>query len=421
MRSIIQTCFLLCLFTSSMSTQNTLRFMHYNILNFGSGGSCPSQNTRVDYLNTIMAEVNPDIFTVNEMRINLSSGVNTRADKILDEVFNDGANNFSRAQDTYLSTGDQVNMVYYNHNKVELYDQDQITHDLNGDQLTRLIDVYRFFYTENMGPDTVFFDLIVAHLKASLSQPDILERARQTAAIMNYINTTSLSENLILAGDLNVYSSAETGFLNLINPPSGPKFNDPVNQLGPWHENLDFKDYHTQSTRLNDIGCGSSAGMNDRFDFILTSDAPQSGTNGLLSLNDSYTTLGQDGSYYDDDLQVGGNSVVNASVANALFYMSDHLPVSLDFFVDYLFTSTPEFKYENSIKLVNPAGDVLEVYNNLPFMMQFAIFSLDGKKVYSGLIQNVHEDFNIAELSGGAYLVKFYKDQQIITTKKFIK
>ncbi len=412
------------MFYSALYGQH-IRLMHYNLLNFGSSGACPSTNTRIDYLNTILGEVNPDIFTVNELKVNLSGGENTRANKILEEVFNQNSSTFSRATDTYQSTGDQVNMVFYNNQKFEMYAQDQITEDLNGNQLTRLIDIYRFYYKENIAIDTIFFEVIVAHLKASSSVPDALERATQTAAIMAYINANDLSDNIILAGDLNVYTSVETAFLNLINPSSGLKFNDPIEQLGPWHLNSDFAEIHTQSTRENDGGCGSSGGMNDRFDFILYSDAVKNGSDGILGLSTTYKAFGQDGTYFNDDLDQNGNSEIDSDVASALFNMSDHLPVLIDFYMDINFTSVQREISSGLIEVVTPIREWI-VFNTKDLesnAFTLKLFDISGKQVHKEKLKNRFgwTEVKANHLPSGIYMLKIEEKNGDTHLKKIVK
>jgi hypothetical protein len=121
----------------------------------------------------------------------------------------------------------------------------------------------------------------------------------------------------------------------LINPADETyKFYDPVNQIGSWHVNSTYKDYHTQSTRSSYNGCAASGGMDDRFDFIMASGNIMNGTDKIQYINDSYTTLGQDGSSYNSSLNTSDNSSVPTAVAHALYENSDHLPVLLDIKID---------------------------------------------------------------------------------------
>ena len=108
---------------------------------------------------------------------------------------------------------------------------------------------------------------------------------------------------------------------------------DPINQMGNWHNNNSYALIHTQSTRSSTEGYagGAYGGMDDRFDIIFTSNDIISGSQGVKYVTNSYVSEGQDGNHFNQSINSGTNSQVTQEIANALFYMSDHLPVSLSF------------------------------------------------------------------------------------------
>src|SRR5690606_30033201 len=59
----------------------------------------------------------------------------------------------------------------------------------------------------------------------------------------------------------------------MIDPTNNIRLEDPAQREGNWHENRNFMDVHTQSTRISStgVGGGAGAGMDDRFDFIMMS------------------------------------------------------------------------------------------------------------------------------------------------------
>ena len=69
--------------------------------------------------------------------------------------------------------------------------------------------------------------------------------------------------------------------------------------------------------------------MDDRFDFIFISEDLISGEDGVLYLENSYLAEGQDGNHFNQSVNDGLNSSVSQEIADALYYMSDHLPVSM--------------------------------------------------------------------------------------------
>lgn len=167
------------------------------------------------------------------------------------------------------------------------------------------------------------------HLKAGSNSSDVTDRENMVNILMNYLNALNKSANYIALGDLNLYSSSEGAFQKLINHPNpNIRFYDPVNKIGDWHENSLYAAYHTQSTRTVDDGCASSGGLDDRFDFILTSLPVLAGTQKVKYIPGSYHILAQDGNHFNKSLLDAPTPPdVPTNVLNALYNNSDHLPV----------------------------------------------------------------------------------------------
>ncbi|MDZ7764315.1 MAG: hypothetical protein U5K00_07790 [Melioribacteraceae bacterium] len=85
----------------------------------------------------------------------------------------------------------------------------------------------------------------------------------------------------------------------------------------------------TQSTRTTAFGGGATGGLDDRFDLILFSQSVND-YGGISYVDDSYTNIGNDGNHYDLELIDMPNDAVPDSIAEALYYSSDHLPVTVD-------------------------------------------------------------------------------------------
>ena len=78
--------------------------------------------------------------------------------------------------------------------------------------------------------------------------------------------------DFILVGDLNLYRSTEPAYERLLVQNGTGYFLDPIDTPGNWHQSFTYRHIHTQSTRLQDLGDGgSTGGLDDRFDFILSS------------------------------------------------------------------------------------------------------------------------------------------------------
>ncbi|MDY6801523.1 MAG: T9SS type A sorting domain-containing protein [Bacteroidota bacterium] len=325
---------IMVLFTLWANAQDTLKVMHYNLLYYGKNYyECDNNNNNIDEKNESLKEIiqyiQPDIFSVNELDGEEEYPIEDDATYLLENALNvDGISNYRRTEfpETFLA-----NTVFYNYEKLTLKRHYPLSFYYSG--INKIFNVYQFYFNaEDLAQtnDTVFVTCLVAHLKAGSYNDNKEQRDFETRVIMNYLKNSEESGNILLLGDLNLYSPTEKAFQNLINP-TYPEyaFNDPANQIGEWHKNYDYRYYHTQSTHISG-DCYSSGGSDDRFDFILASNDIISGTKNLQYIDHSYTTIGQDGSFFDDALNFTTNAGVPVNVAQALYNMSDHLPVYLE-------------------------------------------------------------------------------------------
>ena len=318
--------------------QEVVTFLSYNLLNYRNETSfCTNTNNsplaKENYFKTIFQYAKPDLIACNEVGANASN-----AAKILERCLNvDGETKYVMAPFTYTSGSNLANAFYYNSEEFALYSNDQINSEPGGQQLVRLIDVFRLYYQDAnlvLGADTTFLTVFVAHLKAGDSSSDAADRAEATDALMEYIVSENITGNYIVAGDFNVYTSSENAFQNLIAPSnSSIAFIDPVNRLGAWNNNGSFADVHTQSTHFSSNGCASGGGLDDRFDFILVSDAIKNNSNRIESIKSSYKAIANDGNHFNQSINNPANTSVPADVLDAIYNGSDHLPVVLDMIV----------------------------------------------------------------------------------------
>ena len=102
---------------------------------------------------------------------------------------------------------------------------------------------------------------------------------------------------------------------------------DPL-PAGSWHDNASFASIHSQSTRISQFGGGATGGLDDRFDFILFSDDVVNGTNKVKYIYNTCHSVSNDGNHLNKSIIASPvNSSVPDSVLQALYFMSDHLPV----------------------------------------------------------------------------------------------
>jgi hypothetical protein len=132
---------------------------------------------------------------------------------------------------------------------------------------------------------------------------------------------------MIFGGDLNFYNaSSEPAYFALLNE-GIYQLND-VLPAGNWHDNVSYAGIHTQSPRTIQFGGGADGGLDDRFDFMLFTDDILSGSNNISYKNNSCIALGNDGQHFNNSLlDTPTNNTIPDSVIQAIYYMSDHLPI----------------------------------------------------------------------------------------------
>jgi hypothetical protein len=330
-------------FALGANAQDTLKVMHYNLLYYGKNYyECDNGTNNIDDKNESLKEiikyVQPDIFSVNELDGEGDPPVEDDANYLLENALNvDGEKKYRRTEfpEIFLA-----NTVFYNYEKLTLKRHYPLSFYYSGTH--KIFNVYQFYFNgEDLAQtnDTAFVTCLVAHLKAGSYDDNREQRDFETRVIMNYLKNQEDPGNILLLGDLNLYSPNEKAFQNLINPDYQEyTFNDPADQIGEWSSNEAYRMVHTQSTHTWG-DCYSSGGSDDRFDFILTSDDLMSGSKKIQYIDNSYKTIGQDGSFFNDALNVATNASVPVNVAQALYNMSDHLPVYLELRVDQNATS----------------------------------------------------------------------------------
>ncbi len=307
----------------SFAQTDTLTIVSYNLLNFPDGrndcGANITVDNRADTLRKIMGYLKPDIFVACE--IQNSAG----ADSVLTRSLNVYGNaNYAMAE--FTASSSLNNSMYYNTDKLTLKDHFLVSTS------PRVIDHYVLYVNDpNLSVffDTTFVEVYMCHLKAGSGGTNEALRAEQTELLMDYIAARPLDRNHFVCGDLNVYSSNEPGYVNLVSGPFG--LVDPINAPGSWNNNSSFSAIHTQSTRNNqNLDCGSQGGLDDRFDQILVSENVLLGSDSLRYLVNSYDAVGNDGNHFNSNLLASPvNTQYPDSVVRALYFMSDHLPVAL--------------------------------------------------------------------------------------------
>lgn len=412
------------LIASIADAQDTLKVMHYNVLNYGNTTSyCTQQNNDIVQkaagVNTIIQYVLPDIITVNEMGNNsfapnhfLNSALNTN-----------GITGYAASTITNLSGDNIGNMLYYNSSKMVL--KEQITVPTT----VRDFNIYRLYLLTSglQNGDTSWINVATCHLKAGSSSSDKATRAAMTSTFMTHLDQNGMSGAWILSGDFNIRSSSETSYQNLIDHSNANlNFNDPINESGTWNSNSSFSAIHTQSTHYSSNGCASGGGMDDRFDFIMINNDIKNHTGDFSYVLGSYQAVGNDGNHFDDAINYQGNTSVPANVLQALYDVSDHLPVVCEIAFDKTIDAVedisslvPELEYvslnQNSISMK---------FNRNIELSKVEIFDISGSSLISKSLKDRSERFSIqynTSLSAGIYLCRMTDSEGNVYNYKTIK
>ena len=380
LRILLFSAILLSGFRSSAQS-DTIRFMQYNLLMFPEANPNKAFNMK-----PITRYLQPDVIALNEI-----TSI-TAFDLLISEGLD--SNIYESAPyiwDTYLMNG-----LFYN--KIKL-----------GSLGARFLPtsprrtcIYTLYYKAqdfSVYPDTLKFEVYLVHLKSSQGNENEDLRAAQTAAIRTDMNNQLGVINNLVAGDLNVYTSSEEAYQNLLASGNGQYF-DPINRPGNWNNNTAFKDIHTQSPRTASFDNGVTGGLDDRFDFILATGDIISGSAGLRYIPGSYETVGNDGQHFNTSIIAQPeNTSAPDSVIQALHAMSDHLIVIMDVEVipENIFTGIPkQANYSCPVfipgqQLFNP-----ELYDSI------CLKDLAGRVVLEISDDNPYQR---VELSPGIYLI----------------
>ncbi len=425
MRSFILVLFLFL--STGLFAQDTLTVLQYNLLNYGNiTDYCNNSNNNIndkdEHLKKIINYIKPDIFTVNEM-----SRSQAIQQHLLDKVLNtNGVGYYRKANFLSVAESNLVNMLYYNSKKLRLHSH------VIAQSYIRDVDVYKLYYLSDdldQG-DTAFVICVVAHLKASSGTNNANKRKVMAQNTMNYLNDYDDDNNYMMMGDFNLYSDEEPAYLQFLyysNP--SLRFYDPLNQSGPWHNNYNYRNIHTQSTHSETNGCAVGGGMDDRFDFILISDNIKNGKKKVKFIPGTYRAVGQDGRHFNSSLiSSPANTTVPSDVLYALYYNSDHLPVTLKLLVDKTLGVN---EWENSnfeeVRMVNPAGSDLKLTLSAKnhSRMSVDIISMTGQilisKQFSINQGQTVLSIPVSLLKPGLYLVRFTDEQHVSVVRKMVK
>lgn len=293
-------------FSGLAGSRDTLRVVSYNLLNFPGSDVA----ARTPYFRVIVQTMKPDILVVQEMTS--QSGTDTFLNNVMN-VYQPGIYTTIPFHDG----PDTDNELFFKSSKVSFVSASYIPTTL------RHFSEYVLHILGTL--DTL--RIYSVHLKASSGSTNEQQRLAEATTLRNYLNNLPTGSQFIIVGDYNIYRSDEPAFQKLLadEANNNGRVRDPLNAVGVWN-NYNFRFIHTQSPRVRSFGGGATGGMDDRFDMILTSNALDDNL-----IPSYYTAYGNDGNHYNDSINRMPNAAVPDSVANALHYASDHIPVFADF------------------------------------------------------------------------------------------
>jgi endonuclease/exonuclease/phosphatase family metal-dependent hydrolase len=305
--------FLTIVFILLPVSSHAVKIVTWNILNFPG----TDFEERIDDFRLILDEIEPDILVVQQMLS--QEGVIKFKNKILNYK---SAKPYARAP--FFDGPDTDNAVFYKKALLKLISHQQIP--------TPLRDISEYFFLIKKEPGkNVRFRLYSVHLKAGRSSSDKKKREEEARILRDYLNTLPSDSLFMVCGDFNIYTSTEKAFKILTENEvdNDGRLKDPLEELGNWHDKKKYAELHSQSTRKKKFGGGASGGLDDRFDMFLISyglvDSYQ-----LAYKIDSYIVYGNDGKHLNKAINDPKNKVVSEEMADALYNVSDHLPVIIE-------------------------------------------------------------------------------------------
>lgn len=414
-------CCVLTLITAQQAAaqKDTIRIFQYNLLNYGSSSNPVSYKD--SRLTTIINQAQPDIFGANEIASGAGNSQNILIN-VLGSQWTKGS---------YVNTNNEIqtNMLFWRKDKFALKEQKTISHNL------RDIIAFTLYYKDTalyITHDTVFLTIIVAHLKAGSTTQDEADRAAETQTVVNYLNGLPKKGNYFFMGDMNVYSSTEACYAQLINNTNVQgKLYDPVNKPGAWNANSNFTNLHTQSTRTTSLPDGGvTGGLDDRFDQILVSDYIMKDSAHVKYLPNSYKVLGQDGNHFNKAINAAPtNNAAPAAVIQALYEMSDHLPVYADFVISPAMPPVNDIlslSVNDEVKIVNPFHEqiIIQFPENRAGAVTCTLYNTDGKQLFRQPVQSAGKTVIMNTpgfMAQGLYLLEITDEQGVSKRYKLIK
>lgn len=386
--------------------QEFFTVMNYNVLNFPTG----SMQNRQDTLKKIIDFVEPDFILLQELKSEAGL-ISIAEESCVDLEGEYRAANWETLQSNPNSGWPLQQNIVYNAERFTLHEENVV--------LTSYRDFNEFIFYFNSEEletqqDTAFLYVYTTHLKSSQGGENEQLRLEMVEYFTAHLATLPLDAQVILGGDFNLYNSDEPAYQLLLSEDNAIQLEDPIDMPGDWHSSsYPDKSILTQSTRTSSIfGDGAGGGLDDRFDFMLCSENMLDGSVGYQYVNNSYYSLGNNGTCYNENItDCMPNFSVPSSVMNALYYMSDHLPVIMQLQLDQ--TSSISELNKKILLRSNMVSETIRFNQSLNETVE--IYSVTGKKLLQRQLNG--KSINVNGLSSGAYILVIGEE----TSLKFVK
>ena len=396
---------ILLLSTAFIHSQERVKIATYNILNYPNNTVVKNPKFKL-----ILDNLNPDILVVQE--ILSQTAVNEFLNEVLSDEFEAG---------DFINGPDTDNAIFFKDSLFQFISTEFIAPS----QGPRYISVFKLFHR-------ITFDTLIiysAHFKASSGSENELRRLNEAATLRVFTDLLPQGTDFLLVGDLNLYRSTEPAYEKLLVQDGTGNFLDPIDFPGSWHESFTYRHIHTQSTRIAMLpDGGSTGGLDDRFDFILSSQSIID-QGGIDYVKDSYWAYGNDGEHFNVAIIISPYPI-SQQMAFDLHDVSDTLPVVAEFDFGVVSGVEDEFVqpddfilFQNYPNPFNPTTKIQYTVSNRQFI-SLNVYDVLGNEI--AVLVNEEKpsgtyevDFDASNLPSGVYMYRLTSGN-ISLSKKLI-
>jgi endonuclease/exonuclease/phosphatase family metal-dependent hydrolase len=318
-------------------SQEQLRLMSYNILNYPNSRNGSSIAVIEPHYKNIINKINPDLLVVVEMV--QQSGVTQFLNNVLGSDYA-AANVTIKGTNSSGYDGNDC-AFYYKPSKVKLIETKEIS------ARTRVISSFKV--VSNSSNDTLI--ILGVHLKANdYNSDNVLNQQKRTDAVISLRKETDRfnpKTNFLVCGDFNIFSSDEQAFQKLVDKTNSGYVIDMTNSIGNWSGDPKFSSVCTHS----------STKLDTRLDMILISQSLVE-KGGVDYVDGSFKIFGNDGNQFNKNVANTSNAwfINEPQLAVSVTTASDHLPIYADF----------SFGVKTKIYENKSLPNTFELYQNYP-------------------------------------------------------